>query len=132
MSRSATTLFGFVAIVLTFMLLGASAQVKGKGPSRWEPKPTTAAWQWQLQGKVETGVPAAVYDVDGFETPGSTVRRLHRQGRKAICYLDVGSWETLSPRREAVPPLGDRAATTPASPTSAGSTSAASTCSRGR
>src|SRR4051794_19699141 len=98
MSCSPTRLFGFAAIVLTFMLpLGASAQGKGKGLSRWEPKPTTAPWQWQLQGKIKTGVQAAVYEVDGFEPPASTVRRLHRQGRKVICYLDVGSWETYRP-----------------------------------
>jgi hypothetical protein len=63
----------------------------------WHPAPTTAAWQWQLQGKVDTGVEAPVYDVDGFETPRATVRALHRQGRKAICYLDVGSWESYRP-----------------------------------
>jgi hypothetical protein len=60
-------------------------------------RPTTAPWQWQLQGKVDTGIPAAVYDVDGFETPASTVDRLHRLGRRAICYLDVGSWESYRP-----------------------------------
>ncbi len=59
--------------------------------------PTTAPWQWQLQGTVDTGVDAAVYDVDGFETPAATVRLLHRQGRRAICYLDVGSWESYRP-----------------------------------
>ena len=102
--RSATTLFGFAAIVLIFMLLlGASAQANGKGLSRWEPKPTTAAWQWQLQGKVKTGVQAGVYEVDGFETPASTVRRLHRQGRKVICYLDVGSWESYRPDKGQFP-----------------------------
>jgi hypothetical protein len=59
--------------------------------------PTTAPWQWQLQGRIDTRVPAAVYDVDGFETPARTVARLHRQGRRAICYLDVGSWESYRP-----------------------------------
>ncbi len=42
-------------------------------------------------------MPAGVYDVDGFQTPASTVRRLHEQGRKVICYLDVGSWESYRP-----------------------------------
>ena len=51
-------------------------------------------WQWQLQGKIDTSVPAAVYDVDGFEVPKRTVQQLHRLGRKVVCYLDVGSWET--------------------------------------
>jgi hypothetical protein len=59
--------------------------------------PTTAPWQWQLQGKIDTSVPAGVYDVDGFETPAATVRRLHSQGRRVICYLDVGSWENFRP-----------------------------------
>jgi hypothetical protein len=63
----------------------------------WHPAPTTAAWQWQLQGKVDAGVYAGVYDVDGFETPRATVRALHRQGRRAVCYLDVGSWESYRP-----------------------------------
>jgi hypothetical protein len=69
---------------------GASAAI-------WHPAPTTSPWQWQLQGKVDTGVPASVYDIDGFETPKSTVTALHRQGRRAICYLDVGSWEDYRP-----------------------------------
>jgi hypothetical protein len=65
--------------------------------NRWRPRPTTSPWQWQLQGKVDTGVAAPVYDIDGFETPKATVTALHRQGRKAICYLDVGSWEDYRP-----------------------------------
>jgi hypothetical protein len=64
---------------------------------RWAPRPTTAAWQWQLQGKIDTGVPACVYEVDGFETSKATVAKLHRKGVKVICYLDVGSWEEYRP-----------------------------------
>src|SRR4029077_15648354 len=55
----------------------------------WHPAPTPAAWQWQLQGRIDTGVDSDVYDVDGFETSKATVRALHHLGRKAICYLDV-------------------------------------------
>jgi len=62
--------------------------------ARWHPKPTTAPWQWQLQGTIDTSVDADVYEVDGFEVPAKTVAKLHRLGRKAICYLDVGSWES--------------------------------------
>jgi hypothetical protein len=64
---------------------------------RWAPGPTTAAWQWQLQGKVDTGVRACVDEVDGFETSKATVAALHRNGVKVICYLDVGSWEEYRP-----------------------------------
>jgi hypothetical protein len=64
---------------------------------RWAPGPTTAAWQWQLQGKIDTSDPACVYEVDGFETSKATVAKLHSQGVKVICYLDVGSWEDYRP-----------------------------------
>jgi hypothetical protein len=63
----------------------------------WRATPTTAPWQWQLQGHVDTGVPACVFDVDGFETTAATVAALHRSGRVAVCYLDVGSWESYRP-----------------------------------
>jgi hypothetical protein len=77
------------AVVLIVAPAGAVA--------RWQPKPTTAAWQWQLQGKIDTSIDAGVYEVDGFEVAAKTVATLHRQRRKAICYLDVGSWENYRP-----------------------------------
>jgi hypothetical protein len=80
------------SLCTTLLLLAPAA-----GAARWQPKPTTAAWQWQLQGKVDTSVDAAVYEVDGFETAAKTVAELHRKGRRAICYLDVGSWESYRP-----------------------------------
>jgi hypothetical protein len=64
---------------------------------RWAPGPTTAAWQWQLQGRVDASVPACVEEVDGFETSKATVAALHRHGAKVVCYLDVGSWEEYRP-----------------------------------
>jgi hypothetical protein len=71
--------------------------------ARWQPKPTAAAWQWQLQGKVDTSIDAGVYEVDGFEVGAGTIARLHRLGRKAICYLDVGSWERYRPDAKRFP-----------------------------
>ena len=38
------------------------------------------------------------------------MRRLHHQGRRAICYLDVGSWESYRPDASAVSALGARPA----------------------
>ncbi len=82
------------------MLLGAP---NASAATRWQPRPTTAPWQWQLQGKPDLSIPAQVYDLDGFETSRGTVDRLHRLGRKAICYLDVGSWESYRPDRGEFP-----------------------------
>ncbi|HEY5054470.1 MAG TPA: endo alpha-1,4 polygalactosaminidase [Solirubrobacterales bacterium] len=98
------TVIGAVAVAF-FMLatLSGTADARPSLRGHWEPKPTTAAWQWQLQGKIDTSVPAAVYEVDGFETTATTVRRLHRLGRKVICYLDVGSWEFYRPDKGEFP-----------------------------
>jgi hypothetical protein len=73
------------------------AERTGNDSGRWRPRPTGEPWQWQLQGTIDTSIDAAVYDVDGFETARATVRRLHRQGRRVVCYLDVGSWESYRP-----------------------------------
>jgi hypothetical protein len=85
------------AAVLALPAWSGADQTGARMPGHWEPTPTTAAWQWQLQGTIDTSVSAAVYDVDGFEVSRQTVRQLHRLGRKVVCYLDVGSWETYRP-----------------------------------
>lgn len=71
--------------------------------ARWQPRPTTEPWQWQLQGRLDLGVAAPVYDIDGFESSRADVRALQRRGRKVICYLDVGSWETYRPDADRFP-----------------------------
>ncbi|MEW1913699.1 endo alpha-1,4 polygalactosaminidase [Kitasatospora sp. NPDC085895] len=60
--------------------------------ARWQPAPR-AAWQWQLDGRVDTGVDVPVYDIDGFENDAATVAALHAKGRKVICYVNVGAYE---------------------------------------
>jgi hypothetical protein len=74
-----------------------------RGAARWRPAPRTAAWQWQLQGKLDPSVAASVYDIDGFEASAADVRALHRQGRRVVCYLDVGSWEEFRPDAASFP-----------------------------
>jgi hypothetical protein len=82
-------------LLIAFALLLA-VPATGQG-AIWHPAPTTAAWQWQLQGKVDESVDAGVYDIDGFESSRETVRALQRAGRRVVCYLDVGSWESYRP-----------------------------------
>jgi hypothetical protein len=83
--------------------LAGCARQGSRHRDRWHPTPTTKPWQWQLQGKVDTKIPACVYDVDGFETSRRTVAELHREHVKAICYLDVGSWESYRPDKGEFP-----------------------------
>ncbi|MFD3536432.1 endo alpha-1,4 polygalactosaminidase [Streptomyces sp. NPDC058664] len=69
---------------------------------RWQPRPGLT-WQWQLDGTVDPSVDVPVYDIDGFENSAATVARLHRDGRKVICYVNVGAWEDYRPDRHAFP-----------------------------
>ena len=81
------------------LLAVATALLAPAAPAdaRWRPRPTTAPWQIQLQGRVDLAIPARFYEIDGFDTPRRTVRALHRRGRKAICYVSAGSWENWRP-----------------------------------
>ncbi|GAA3894783.1 endo alpha-1,4 polygalactosaminidase [Streptomyces gulbargensis] len=69
---------------------------------RWQPRPGLS-WQWQLDGRVDPSADVAVYDIDGFENSAADVARLHRAGRKVICYVNVGAWEDFRPDRDAFP-----------------------------
>lgn len=71
-------------------------------PGRWRPAVGTA-WQWQLEGRVDRRVDVPVYDIDGFENDAGAVRRLHRDGRKVICYINAGAWESFRPDRRDFP-----------------------------
>jgi hypothetical protein len=68
----------------------------------WQP-PAHPTWYWQLQGKIDSSRAAAVFDVDGFDTPAREVRRLHAAGRHVVCYIDVGTWERWRPDAKGFP-----------------------------
>ncbi|MGW0561682.1 endo alpha-1,4 polygalactosaminidase [Streptomyces sp. NPDC003016] len=68
----------------------------------WRP-PVGTAWQWQLDGRLDHRVDVPVYDIDGFENDAEAVRRLHRDGRRVICYLNAGAWESFRPDRRDFP-----------------------------
>jgi hypothetical protein len=44
-----------------------------------------------------------VYDIDLFENDASVVASLHAQGRKVICYMEVGAWESYRPDASSYP-----------------------------
>lgn len=92
--------FPLCALALVVTALGFGQQRAG---AYWRPPPTTAPWQWQLQGPIDASIGAPVYDIDGFEATPRTVRELHRLGRKVVCYLDVGSWESYRPDKGEFP-----------------------------
>ena len=101
-------------------MMSASGSVSGSGSGSASPRPTPrptprlssspspspspaatswhprkgATWQWQLDGTANLSVSASVFDLDVDDTPASTVARLHAMGRRVICYVDVGTWES--------------------------------------
>jgi hypothetical protein len=99
--EAAIALISLLAALL--LPAAASGQPGASAGGHWRPAPTTAPWQWQLQGRLDLSVEAPVFDVDGFETSAAAVRALHGRGRRAICYLDVGSWESYRPDAGAFP-----------------------------
>lgn len=62
----------------------------------WHPKPGLT-WQWQLSGAVDTSVDAQVYDIDGVKNSAAVVAELHAAGRKVICYVNAGAYESFRP-----------------------------------
>jgi Glycoside-hydrolase family GH114 len=61
-------------------------------PISWRP-PSGEAWQWQLSGPLDLSVDVPIYDID-WETPSETIEKLHQLGRRVICYVSVGTWES--------------------------------------
>jgi hypothetical protein len=73
--------------VIVFELLPATA----RATSWWVP-PQRLTWYWQLTGTVKVE-PVQATDMDGFDNTAGTVAYFHSVGQRAICYIDVGTWE---------------------------------------
>ncbi|MGJ3626355.1 endo alpha-1,4 polygalactosaminidase [Sphingomonas sp. MMS24-JH45] len=52
----------------------------------------TDGWQWQLSGTINASYTAAVYDIDLFDAPSTTIAALHGAGRRVV-YFSAGSAE---------------------------------------
>jgi hypothetical protein len=78
------------------------AGAAGASGGWWKP-PQKLTWFWQLQGKVVNGRPVAAYDIDGFENEAAEVTALHAQGKRVICYIDVGTAEKFRPDYSSFP-----------------------------
>jgi Glycoside-hydrolase family GH114 len=87
------------AVQITAQPGGGPLPVPVRCPSCWRP-PLGESWQIQL-----SSTPAAPFlrvgmiEVDGFDTPASTVAALRRPfpGRGVVCYIDAGTWENWRP-----------------------------------
>lgn len=62
-------------------------------PQRWQPLPQST-WQIQFNGPLELAVDADVFEIDGADATINDVSSLHSRGRRVICYINAGAWET--------------------------------------
>jgi hypothetical protein len=92
-----------LAIIALLALVAVSVRAwdgtsssKASAAGFWSPTPR-APWQWQLTTPIDTSVNVPVYDIDLFENSKSVINNLHAQGRKVICYMDAGAWESYRP-----------------------------------
>jgi hypothetical protein len=81
-------------LLLTLVFAGISVPTARAAP--WSP-PVGVKWQWQLTTPVNTSVVQPVFDIDGFDNSAAVVATLHAQGKRVICYLDMGGAENYRP-----------------------------------
>jgi hypothetical protein len=81
------------------LALGACGGSVADGPGevasalRWAP-PSNATFYWELaNAPPDTSKNVGAVDMDGFDNSAATVSALHAAGKKAVCYVDVGTWE---------------------------------------
>ncbi len=86
-----------IAALLSLALWSTTAQA-----ARWQPQPGTT-FEWILDNYTGTIPSAAVIDADLFDTTAATVAKLHANGKKVICYINVGAWENWRPDRASFP-----------------------------
>ncbi|MFF0158266.1 endo alpha-1,4 polygalactosaminidase [Streptomyces sp. NPDC005263] len=95
-------LFAALLLLLTACTTAPGKDAGGRTGDHWRPRPAVA-WQWQLTGRIDTGVDVPVYDIDGFDQSEATVATLHDEGRRVICYLSTGALEDWRPDAEKFP-----------------------------
>jgi hypothetical protein len=94
----AGSLLLLVAALAALAVAGAAGGASSaRAAGGWWTPPQRLTWFWQLQGTVRNEQPVAAYDIDGFENEASEVAALHALGKRAICYIDVGTAEKFRP-----------------------------------
>jgi hypothetical protein len=68
----------------------------------WQPE-GRLSWQIQFSGRIDRSASADVFDLDVFETSQHKVKRLHAAGRRVVCYINAGAWESWRPDAGAYP-----------------------------
>ena len=99
-----------VYLVIVFLIIGCeesnsnfNSQQQTEVNNSWYKPDVSTTWYWQLQGEVNISHNVQVYDIDLFDTNLTTIRQLHQQGKKVICYFSAGSYEDWREDKEKFP-----------------------------
>ena len=92
-----------VRLVVGLLLVGTVVSPQAAAAQSWPRLPASATLHIQFAGALDTRVRAHVYEIDGQNSTRTTVRSLHRAGRKVVCYTSAGSIESYRPDARAFP-----------------------------
>jgi hypothetical protein len=71
--------------------------------SGWWVPAQRSSWQIQYSGTLDPTLPVSVYDLDGADTPASSVAQLAARGVRTLCYINAGAWENWRADRGSFP-----------------------------
>ncbi len=71
--------------------------------STWSKLDTNVTWQWQLTGSINTSYDVDVYDIDLETSSKELIEKLHKDGKKVICYFSGGSYEDYRDDKDLFP-----------------------------
>jgi hypothetical protein len=53
-----------------------------------------STWHWQLQGYINPNLDVDIYNIDLFDSSIDLIKTLHNRGKKVICYISAGTYES--------------------------------------
>lgn len=86
-----------IALAALGVSLVLSLAACNPAPTAYEKPQIGQTWHIQLDGAIDTNLPADIYDVDGYNTSAATVAELKAKGKYVVCYIDLGSIENYRP-----------------------------------
>lgn len=92
--------FAVIAFCTTFA--PTATGTRSTSAARWEP-PLASTMDWQYSGRRDLKAPVSILNLDGEETSSATIRTVHADGRKAVCYFSAGSYENYRSDKKLFP-----------------------------
>lgn len=102
--------FPLLLLAVLALATGAVSPARAQSDGRWRPEPNRPlSFHWMLDTALDLDNPVQmglrdfagnplpapdVYDIDGEQNSAETVAALHAMGKKVICYIDTGVYES--------------------------------------